>query len=228
MALALPLLANAQSVWDRSTPSIKLYNEFAHEDWERMYRPDTSSIEVSTRLDSRFNVVRPTVAVQWGGTGAGAQEIELTRFYMGKNRYGDNPYNFSGGRVHVEEVDIAVRYEYTVSAVQSPNQRWQFSAFFGGQPYWRWEYHRLESNERRATYETKIGLRGYSGARVNYALSDRWLLGFDIPLTIFDASYYKYKDTDRDVPVSERVKETTTVEVFPTYVVARLGLVYRF
>ena len=221
-AAVMGLVAWAQEGTSESSVTLKIYNEASFSDVYRIVRSDLGTDFGFISVESRYALLRPTFAVQWGGVEKGAQEIEVNRL-----SYGVSDYYFSNEASNIGTFELALRYDYTIAAFKSDNEKWLLTAAVGAMPFFEHRRMLAGRSDLFPTNEIRVGTQVTVTPRLLYSITDRLLLDINVPFALVEAQYFTQEVEDPSVPKEQRTLSASPTEVFPNYLALRIGLGYR-
>lgn len=226
-AALVGLGAWAQEGNSESNVTVKIYNESATQDIYRIVRPDSVSFSSFSVVEVRRTLFRPTVAIQWGGNGQGAHEIELNRLYFGKSDSDFDPTSLAPAGSSVSSFELAFRYEYTFAAREFENEKWMLAASVGAMPFYEWRNSGFSDSEAFPINEQRVGTQINLTTRILYNVTDKLMIDFNFPIAVADAQYYHQVLDDPSLFNGAEGTSAGQFELFPKYMALRVGVGYR-
>lgn len=225
-ALMAANICLAQNENLKSKYAVKLSNLTT---WNKAESSVTNLLYTATTVDKQVQLFHPTVAFRIKNERDNFHEMELTQFEWDKD---DNStvYTYPNGMVlpasgsKTTITGIALRYEYVVNFFKQKNGRWMPAIGFGAMPYFQRSHTEpFLSNEYPET-QTKFGMKTFIVPRINYAVSRKFFVDFNIPLCVSDIYYNKGNANNPNLSIAEQQSSTINFDAGKNILSFRLGL----
>jgi hypothetical protein len=219
-------ICHAQNKNLKSKYAIKLNNLVS---WEEATTTNTNFLYTSTTTNKKIDLFDPTVSVRVRSKNNNSHEIELTQFEWNKSE-NTTVYTYpnginitvAGGKTTI--TNIALRYEYILNFCKGQNSKWMPALGFGAMPYFQRQH--LEpalTNEYPGT-ATKLGMKAFVVPRINYAVSSKFFIDFNIPLCVSDLYFRKDNTTNPNLTISEQKSNTFNFDAAKNILSFRVGV----
>jgi hypothetical protein len=208
--------------------ALKVYNLSTFDDYNKT-NEDTFGLKSTTI--SLTQILHPTIAFQWKTKKNNFQEIELTNFtfnvagtktelinmYTGKAQLQSNSCNLT-------QTYISLRYEYIKNFNKSKDKKLVPSLGLSLSPYFKRNMIKPLKSDEYMTGDQILGCRGFIIPRLNYYISPKLFIDFDIPLCIFDFYYITEVNKNPSLSLLEQRHSSSNSKVTPGIFSARIGI----
>lgn len=221
--------------WSQNTnldykTGIKVYNLTIFDEQTKSRRLNDTSSNRYQYTNTTLQILHPTIAFQWKSKKNNFHEIELTSLMLGKmrakteivNDTTNNGQTISGG--NLTTTAISVRYEYILNFNKSKESKFVPSIGFGINPYYRQNNYSPKNSSSFSTREISAGMRTFITPRLTYFVTSKLFIDVNIPLCIFDTSYFFDKEDNPAIPVQQRNISTFNFNQFPKVFSGRIGI----
>jgi len=178
-----------------------------------------------------FQLLHPTIAFQWKTKKKeNFHEIELSSFSFRRTNTMDEKITDSTNISQIisgsEETNcsIAARYEYIFTFFKTKDRKFLPSLGLGINSYFLQSSTRPKTADLFPVSDRIIGSKVFLTPRINYFISPKLFLDFNIPLCILDLNLQTSKKENPILPLDQRSVSTFRFQQFPTVFSARIGL----
>lgn len=217
--------------------SFKLYGLSISESYEYSKRFTNDDPYTLITEISNWRIFHPTLAFQWRTKADNFSEIELTFLEINNDEflitmvYDDRPYYYppiTTAGTKVTTTNISIRYEYIYNLTKTDNNRFAFSIGASINPYFLKIYEDPALSNQFSTNERNIGAFFHFVPRINFNLSKKLFIDFNVPFCLFN---FNHKNVHKNDPIlTEELKTQSFVDntMFPEIYSLRIGIGYRF
>jgi uncharacterized protein YwqG len=121
-------------------------------------------------------------------------------------------------------INIVFRYEHLLPLFSLNQKNLNFSIGLGGSPFFiRDEISPIIRNSFPLTV-TEAGINFYAIPSINYQLSEKFCLDFNIPINLAQTGFQRVKMENLSRPVAEQVNNRWNFNLLPYVLAARVGV----
>ena len=178
-----------------------------------------------------FQLLHPTIAFQWKTKKKeNFHEIELSSFSFRRTNTMDEKITDSTNISQIisgsEETNcsIAARYEYIFTFFKTKDKKFLPSLGLGINSYFLQSSTLPKTADLFPVSETLIGSKVFLTPRINYYLSPKLFLDFNIPLCIMDFNLKSSRKENPVLPINQQRISVFQFQQFPTVFSARIGV----
>jgi hypothetical protein len=178
-----------------------------------------------------FQLLHPTIAFQWKTKKKeNFHEIELSSFSFRRTNTMDEKITDSTNLSQIisgsAEIicSIAARYEYIFTFFKTKDRKFLPSLGLGINSYFLQSSTRPKTADLFPISDRIIGSKVFLTPRINYFITPKLFLDFNIPLCILDINLQTKNKQDPILPINQQSVSTIRFQQFPTVFSARIGL----
>lgn len=229
--LSLVLLALASS-WHANSQqqqlAIKVYNLATYEKQIEQTAVSTDLKRIST--NKTFTLLHPTVAVQWKNKKGKNREIELTTLSF---KHEDQYMKYSSDSMSVVAItsgnkvstaSIGLRYECTFLQTTPKSSKTLFSFAYAVNPFVKIIHTVPYTSSSYPTSNTSLGLNAFLVPRMNYNLSSKLFVDFNLPINLFSTYMLHSRNSDPSIQVADQSNSSFNFDALSNVLSARIGL----
>ena len=191
---------------------------------------DLPGISVNSTVKT-FQLLHPTIAFQWKTKKReNFHEIELSSFRFQKKNAVEEMITDSLNLTQIisgsaeTNFSIAVRYEYIFTFFKTKDRKFLPSLGLGINSYFLQSSTLPKTADLFPVSETLIGSKVFLTPRINYYLSPKLFLDFNIPLCIMDFNLKSSRKENPVLPINQQRISVFQFQQFPTVFSARIGV----
>ena len=208
---------------------IKVYNLARYEESERSMSEGLGSRSSILFKKKTFNLLHPTIAIQWKSKRNNFHEIEIVDLKWenaGSTRELRNDSTNINTKVYgdnVKETSIAARYEFTIVFNKKKERKLVPSLGLAISPYYT--SHRLtpELSSSFPEFGYHTGIRTFVTPRITYFIKQKLFIDLNIPVCISQAEFSEERNYDPSISKTER-KIFFDAYAFPKMFSVRIGV----
>ena len=178
-----------------------------------------------------FQLLHPTIAFQWKTKKKeNFHEIELSSFSFRRTNTMDEKITDSTNLSQIisgsAEIicSIAARYEYIFTFFKTKDRKFLPSLGLGINSYFLQSSTRPKTADLFPISDRIIGSKVFLTPRINYFITPKLFLDFNIPLCILDINLQTKNKQYPILPINQQSVSTIRFQQFPTVFSARIGL----
>lgn len=213
--------------------AFKVYNTFSYSRTEESVPVNIPNAYGFKRV-KETDLFKPSVAFSWRSDKGNYQEVEISSFVVGKKstefffRAPSSITPIGTGGQEVSTTDIAIRYENVKDLFKRKNWKLRPMLGLGLTGFYRSEKVAAQGvNPFVPMSEQRYGFKFEAIPRLNYNISRRFFIDFNIPVTVAQSDLWVSKI--QSSPISD-VQKTSLANfaAAPVEIAARIGVGLRF
>lgn len=222
---------SAQESESSNRLNLKFYNTFQYEKFEAVpfYQHNGTFEKYQTK--ENYTWLKPSVAIQWQGKKDKLHEIEWVNFIWNQKQeyFTDGNHDWPtwvppSYQYKSNLINIAFRYEYLLPLFSLNQKNLNFSIGLGGSPFFiRDKISPIIRNLFPITV-TEAGINFYAIPRINYQLSKKFFLDFNILINLAQSEFQRVKMENPSRPVAEQINNRWNFNLLPNVLAARVGV----
>jgi hypothetical protein len=222
--------------WSQNSPlayskALKMYNLTTFETaTSTSQSSDLPGISFNSSVKT-FQLLHPTIAFQWKTKKKeNFHEIELSSFSFRRTNTMDEKITDSTNLSQIisgsEEINfsIAARYEYIFTFFKTKDRKFLPSLGLGINSYFLQSSNRPKTADLFPVSDRIIGSKVFLTPRINYFITPKLFLDFNIPLCILDVNLQTKEKQNPILPIDQQSVSTIRFQQFPTVFSARIGV----
>ncbi|MES2478736.1 MAG: hypothetical protein V4561_06605 [Bacteroidota bacterium] len=219
--------AIAQNTYLNYKQGLKIYNTVRYQESSNtQYQSLSTNIYIQQKS---LQVLHPSVAYQWSNAKRNFHEIELSNFRMNReNKTFDIRDSISMtllvDSAVASSTDIGLRYEYVINFCKLKNHRLVPSMGIGVYGFYTKDAYMPNNTALLMQSHTEFGVKTFLIPRINYYLSSKFFLDFNIPLLIINMSTEIQKINNPSFSAEQNNSSVLKFDLAPKYWAARIGL----
>lgn len=178
-----------------------------------------------------FQLLHPTIAFQWKTKKKeNFHEIELSSFSFRRTNTMEEKITDSTNSAQLisgsreASYSLAARYEYIFTFFKTKDRKFLPSLGLGINSYFLQSSTFPKTADLFPVSDRIIGSKVFLTPRINYFITPKLFLDFNIPLCILDVNLQTRKKQDPILPINQQSVSTIRFQQFPTVFSARIGL----
>jgi hypothetical protein len=222
--------------WSQNSPlayskALKMYNLTTFDAVSNTSQSsDLAGISFNSSVKT-FQLLHPTIAFQWKTKKKeNFHEIELSSFSFRRTDAMEEKVTDSTSSSQIisgsQETNcfIAARYEYIFTFFKTKDKKFLPSLGLGINSYFLQSSTLPKTADLFPVSETLIGSKVFLTPRINYYLSPKLFLDFNIPLCIMDFNLKSSRKENPVLPINQQRISVFQFQQFPTVFSARIGV----
>lgn len=220
---------SAQEAESSNRLNLKFYNTVQYEKFEAVTLYEHNGTLEYYQNKENYTWLKPSVAIQWQGKKDKLHEIEWVNFIWNqKEEY------FTGGNQDLPNwvipghnytlINIAFRYEHLLPLFSLNQKNLNFSIGLGGSPFFLRNQISPIIRNLFPIAVTEAGINFYAIPRINYQLSKKFFLDFNIPINLAQTGFQRVKMENPSRPVAEQINDRWNFHLLPNILAARVGV----
>jgi len=209
---------------------VKLYTNFDYTPKYIYHKPDTLNGAENIEYNREINGFNFSPVIVFHNKKGNSSEIEISRLNY-KTSYTEDYYILDSTDSHIDvfsslykmQFEIFLRYEYKILLFKKKDwEKLKPIIGFSATPFYHWEKEAPMVSSSFSKSASSIGLSLSLVPRVRYNLNEKWYLDFNVPVSIFTASYNTFKNNNPVISIENR--KESTIDFYNT----PIGLAIRF
>jgi len=222
--------------WSQNSPlayskALKMYNLTTFDAVSNTSQSsDLAGISFNSSVKT-FQLLHPTIAFQWKTKKKeNFHEIELSSFSFRRTNTMDEKITDSTNISQIisgsEETNcsIAARYEYIFTFFKTKDRKFLPSLGLGINSYFLQSSTRPKTADLFPVSDRIIGSKVFLTPRINYFITPKLFLDFNIPLCIMDFNLKSSRKENPVLPINQQRISVFQFQQFPTVFSARIGV----
>lgn len=212
------------------THSLKAYANFAYSNESKNEMLFKENMVRS--FESRYDLGYFSPAFTLYNEKGSFHELEISRIKFGSESYYlnekpdpmDNPY-FIPSKILSKTTNISFRYEFAYK-IKAFDEASRFNLYIGmsGNPYYLKEKFAYGRSDFSPESQSQIGLAIGAVPRITYNITPNWFLDLNIPVSVVDFAFIRFKTDNPTRSLEYRKLNTTELALFPNNLLLRFGV----